>query len=61
VLRKVFGDNCRKSFITCTVLQISNQVKEDETSGACSRHGREEEWIQDFGGKARRKEATRKT
>jgi hypothetical protein len=28
---------------------------------ACSTHGREYEYIEDFGGKARRKETTRKT
>jgi hypothetical protein len=38
-----------------------NPVKEDEMGRASSMNGREEEYIQDFGGKARRKEATRKT
>jgi hypothetical protein len=33
---------------------------EDERGRACSTHGREEE-CNDFGGKARRKETTRKT
>jgi hypothetical protein len=38
--------------------QISS---EDEVGGACGTHGRGEESVQGFGGKARRKETTRKT
>jgi hypothetical protein len=38
----------------------NDQIKEDEMGGTCSTNG-EEEWILDFGGKARRKETTRKT
>jgi hypothetical protein len=34
---------------------------EDEMGGACSTNGGEEECIEDIGGKARRKETTRKT
>jgi hypothetical protein len=33
----------------------NSQVKEDEMCGACSTHEREEECVQGFGGKARRK------
>jgi hypothetical protein len=33
-------------------------VKEDKMDKACSTHGGKEECIQDFGGKARRKETT---
>jgi hypothetical protein len=36
-------------------------VKENEMGRAFSTHGREEECIQDFGGKARREQNTRKT
>jgi hypothetical protein len=35
VLRKASGENCKNIFITCTVLQISDQVKEDEGHVAC--------------------------
>jgi hypothetical protein len=38
----------------------SDQVKEDEMGRACGTHGGEEECIQGFGGKARRKEINRK-
>jgi hypothetical protein len=37
------------------------QVKEDEMGRACSTHGAEEECVEDFGWKSRRKETTRKT
>jgi hypothetical protein len=37
------------------------QVKANEVGGACSTHGRGEESVQGFGGKARRKETTWKT
>jgi hypothetical protein len=36
-------------------------VKDDEMGRACSTNGGDEECIQDIGGKARRKETTRKT
>jgi hypothetical protein len=36
-------------------------MKEDEVSGSCGTHGRGEKSEQGFGGKARRKETTRKT
>jgi hypothetical protein len=36
-------------------------VKEDEMDRACSTSGAEKEFIEDIGGKARRKETTRKT
>jgi hypothetical protein len=36
-------------------------MKEDEVNGACGTHGREEESVGGFSGKARRKEATWKT
>jgi hypothetical protein len=39
----------------------NDQVKDDEMGEACSTLGREEEYIQDFVRKARRKEITRKT
>jgi hypothetical protein len=39
----------------------NEEVKEEEMGKEISTHGREEEYIQGFGGKARRKENTRKT
>jgi hypothetical protein len=41
--------------------QYNYQVKEDKMGRACTTNGGEEDRIQDFGGKARRKETTRKT
>jgi hypothetical protein len=40
---------------------LKEQVKEDKIGKACSTNGGAEECIWDFGGKARRKETTRKT
>jgi hypothetical protein len=53
----IFIDLCRK-LIT---YNQSDQVKEDEISKACSTHGGEEECVQGFGGKIRRKETSMKT
>jgi hypothetical protein len=39
----------------------SSQVNVNEVGGACGMHGRGEESVQGFGGKARRKETTGKT
>jgi hypothetical protein len=52
-----------KSFITCTHPKISlgRSSQEGEVSGTRGIHGRGEKNVQDFGGKARRKETTRKT
>jgi hypothetical protein len=50
------GENCIMTiFITC------NQAREDEMGRACITNGGEEVCIKDIGGKARRKETTRKT
>ena len=36
----------------CTVHQgRSDQIKDDEMGGACGKHGSEEQYMQDFGGK----------
>jgi hypothetical protein len=40
---------------------LNNQVKEDEMGRTCSTNESVEECIEDIGGKARRKETTRKT
>jgi hypothetical protein len=40
---------------------IIRQVKANEVGGACGTHGRGEKSVQDFGGRARRKETTEKT
>jgi hypothetical protein len=40
---------------------IIRHVKSNEVGGSCSTHGRGEESVQGFGGKARRKETTWKT
>jgi hypothetical protein len=50
-----------RNFTTFTLCKIWNdQVKENEMDMACSTNG-DEACIKDIGGKARRKEATRKT
>jgi hypothetical protein len=41
--------------------RIIRQVKANEVGGACDTHGNGEKNVQGFGGKARRKETTRKT
>jgi hypothetical protein len=54
-----------RNFIICTHPQISlgksSQVKANEVGGKCGTHGRGEKCVEDFGGKARRKETTGKT
>jgi hypothetical protein len=40
---------------------IINQIKENEVGGTCGTHGRGEESVQGFDGKARRKETTWET
>jgi hypothetical protein len=52
----------QSGIIICTHPQISlsREVKANEVGGACGTHGRSES-VQDFFGKARRKETTRKT
>jgi hypothetical protein len=42
------------------LLNINDQVKEDEMGRACNTNGGEDKCIEDIGGKARRKETTRK-
>jgi hypothetical protein len=42
-------------------LHKADQVKEDEVGGTCGTHGRGQESVEGFGGKARKKETTRKT
>jgi hypothetical protein len=39
----------------------ADQIKENEVGGACGTHGRGEERVEGFGGKARRKKTTWKT
>jgi hypothetical protein len=49
-----------RSFVICTFNQkLGDQIKEDELSGACSTHGRDEICIQYSGLKT--EETTRKT
>jgi hypothetical protein len=52
-----------RSFIFYTRLKCysADRVMEGDVSGACGTHGRGEKSVQSFGGKARRKETTRKT
>jgi hypothetical protein len=49
-----------RSFIFCTHPQIllAEQIKENEVGETCGSHGRGEEDVQGFDGKARRKETT---
>jgi hypothetical protein len=72
VLRRIFGPkrdeviggwrNCiMRCFVELAKYNWNDQVKEDEMSKVYSTHEGEEERIQGFGGKARRKEITRKT
>jgi hypothetical protein len=51
-----------RSFMTCILRKYNynDQIKEDEMGRACTTHGGEQECIQGFGEKARRKETTRK-
>jgi hypothetical protein len=35
VQRKAFGENCTNSFITCTLLEIADQVKKNERYVVC--------------------------
>jgi hypothetical protein len=40
------GENCvMRSFITCTLCQVNDQVKEDERGRACSKNGGKDECI----------------
>jgi hypothetical protein len=53
-----------RSFIFYTppqILSAVDQIKENEVGGTCGTHGRGEECVQVFDGKARRKETTCKT
>jgi hypothetical protein len=68
-LRRIFGarreeetGEWRKSyFVLIPKYYLADQIKENVVGGACSTHGRGEECVQVFGGKARRKETTLKT
>jgi hypothetical protein len=58
-----FGISCGEplgSAATLLNLRFVLDFKEDKMGRACITYGEEEECIQDFGGKARRKETTRK-
>jgi hypothetical protein len=55
---KIYNASCMKWF---TKYNSNDQVKEDEMGRACGTYRGEDESIEDFGGKARRKETTRKT
>jgi hypothetical protein len=46
---------------TPTAGNSQKSIKENEVGGACGTYGRGEESVQGFGGKAQRKETTRKT
>jgi hypothetical protein len=52
-----------RSFIICTHphVLLADQIKENEVGGTCGIYGREEESVEGFGGKAKRKETTWKT
>jgi hypothetical protein len=41
--------------------EVADQIKENEVGGTCGTHGRGEESVQGFDGKARRNETTWKT
>jgi hypothetical protein len=44
--------------IIVLVVVVADQIKENEVGRACGMHGRGEECVQGFDGKARRKETT---
>jgi hypothetical protein len=58
--RKLHSEELHNLYSSLNVIRII-QVKEDEMGRACTMHRREEERMQGFGGKARRKETARKT
>jgi hypothetical protein len=37
-----------RSFITWSLHQMGDQIKEDEMGGACSMYGKVEKWVQNF-------------
>jgi hypothetical protein len=57
-LRKLHNEELHSLYSSPDTIK---QVKAIEVGGACSTHGRGEKNVQDFGGKARRKETTWKT
>jgi hypothetical protein len=57
--RKLHNKEVNNLYISTNIIECS--IKENEKGRACSMHAREEECIQGFGWKARRKETTRKT
>jgi hypothetical protein len=59
--RKMHNEELHNLYSSSSIIGYSDQVKEDEIGGACSTNGGEEEYIQDIGGKARRKGTTAKT
>jgi hypothetical protein len=62
VLRRIFRP--KRDEVTGEWRKLHNeasQVKANEVGRACGTHGRGEKNVQGFGGKARRKETTRKT
>jgi len=43
------GEDCiMRSFITWSLHQMGDQIKEDEMGGACSMYGKVEKWVQNF-------------
>jgi hypothetical protein len=56
--RKLHNEELHKLYSSPDIIR---QVKANVVGRACSTHGRGEKIIQDFGGKARRKETTGKT
>jgi hypothetical protein len=58
--RKLHNEELHNLYCSPSII-IIRMIKEDETGKACSTHGGKEECILGFGGKARRKETTRKT
>jgi hypothetical protein len=48
-------------FLLIPKYHSADQIKQNAVGRACGMHGRREESVQDFGGKAQRKETTQKT
>jgi hypothetical protein len=59
VLRRIFGP--KKDEVTGEWRKLHNEGKEDEMGGACNTNAGEEKRVWVVGGKARGKEATKKT
>jgi hypothetical protein len=69
VLGKMLGSKRAKlrdeciitSFMICTKYYLGDHIKENEMGGTCGTYGRDERYLQDFGGETCEKETTCQT